>query len=75
MSTNGTFAMAFKFHTLGYSVIPSGGGNKKKRRSLTGLNTNQGQIRHKSALMTLRYLKTISADESLRIQQEVEYQW
>ena len=35
----------------------------------------QDQLRHKSALMTMRYLKTLSADESLRIQQGVEYQW
>jgi len=35
----------------------------------------QDQLRHKSALMTLRYLKTLSTDESLRIQQGVEYQW
>lgn len=35
----------------------------------------QDQLRHKSALMTMRYLKTLSADESLKIQQGVEYQW
>lgn len=35
----------------------------------------QDQLRHKSALMTLRYLKTISADESLKIQQAVDFQW
>lgn len=35
----------------------------------------QDQLRHKSALMTLRYLKTLSADESLKIQQGVEYHW
>jgi len=35
----------------------------------------QDQLRHKSALMTMRYLKTISADESLRIQQSVEFKW
>jgi len=35
----------------------------------------QDQLRHKSALMTMRYLKTLSADESLRIQQAVEFQW
>lgn len=35
----------------------------------------QHQLRHKSALMTMRYLKTISADESLRIQQQVEFDW
>lgn len=35
----------------------------------------QDQLRHKSALMTMRYLKTLSHEESLRIQQEVEFQW
>lgn len=31
----------------------------------------QDQLRHKSAAMTLKYLKTISRDESLKIQQRV----
>ncbi|MBA7605558.1 Tyrosine recombinase XerC [subsurface metagenome] len=35
----------------------------------------QDQLRHKSALMTLRYMKTLSHDESLKIQQEVDFQW
>jgi integrase len=35
----------------------------------------QDQLRHKSAQMTLRYLKTISADESLRVQQGVDFKW
>ena len=35
----------------------------------------QDQLRHKSALMTMRYLKTLNEDESLRIQQGVEYHW
>lgn len=35
----------------------------------------QDQLRHKSARMTLRYLKTLSADESLRIQQQVDFDW
>jgi integrase len=35
----------------------------------------QDQLRHKSAQMTLRYLKTINADESLRIQQGVDFGW
>lgn len=35
----------------------------------------QDQLRHKSALMTIRYLKTVSADESLKIQQAVDFQW
>ena len=35
----------------------------------------QDQLRHKSAQMTLRYLKTVSADESLKIQQGVDFHW
>jgi len=35
----------------------------------------QDQLRHKSAQMTLRYLKTVSADESLKIQQQVDFKW
>ena len=33
------------------------------------------QLRHSTALMTLRYLRTLSADESLKIQQEVDFRW
>ncbi len=35
----------------------------------------QDQLRHSSAKMTLRYLKTLSAEESLRINQEVDFRW
>jgi len=35
----------------------------------------QDQLRHKSAQMTLRYLKTVSADESLKIQQGIDFHW
>ena len=35
----------------------------------------QDHLRHKSAQMTLRYLKTVSADESLRIQQGIDFKW
>lgn len=35
----------------------------------------QDQLRHKSAQMTLRYLKTLSQEESLKIQQQVDYGW
>lgn len=35
----------------------------------------QDQLRHKSALMTLRYMKTLSHEESLKIQQEVDFNW
>ena len=35
----------------------------------------QDQLRHKSALMTLRYMKTLSHQESIRIQQKVDLQW
>ena len=35
----------------------------------------QDQLRHKEARMTLRYLKTLSAQESIKIQQDVDSQW
>ncbi|HLY75094.1 MAG TPA: site-specific integrase [Planctomycetota bacterium] len=35
----------------------------------------QEQLRHASANMTLRYLKTISAEEALRIQDQVDFRW
>ena len=35
----------------------------------------QDQLRHRSALMTLRYMKTLSRQESLEIQQQVDFQW
>jgi len=35
----------------------------------------QDQLRHRSAAMTLRYMKTLSHDESLAIQQEVDFGW
>ena len=35
----------------------------------------QDQLRHSTALMTLRYLKTLSHEESLRIQREVDFRW
>jgi integrase len=35
----------------------------------------QEQLRHSTAQMTLRYLKTLSAEEALKIQQEVDFRW
>jgi integrase len=35
----------------------------------------QDQLRHSSARMTLRYMKTLSAKESLSIQQGVDFRW
>jgi integrase len=35
----------------------------------------QDQLRHKEAKMTLRYLKTLSSLESLKIQQKVDFDW
>ena len=35
----------------------------------------QDQLRHADAKMTLRYMKTLSKMESLRIQQEVDFGW
>jgi len=47
-----------------------------ERLRLTGNpRATQNQLRHKSALMTMRYLKTLSADESLKIQQTVDFGW
>lgn len=47
-----------------------------ERLRITGNpRATQNQLRHRSALMTLRYLKTLSADESLKIQQTVDFGW
>ena len=35
----------------------------------------QDHLCHKEARMTIRYLKTLSSQESLKIQQEVDFQW
>jgi len=35
----------------------------------------QEQLRHSTALMTMRYLKTLSVEESLRIQEGVDFRW
>lgn len=61
-------------HVGGVHVLRHSGAIERLR--LTGNpRAVQDQLRHKSALMTMRYLKTLSADESLRIQQAVEFQW
>ena len=58
-------------HVGGVHILRHSGAIERLR--LTGNpRATQSQLRHKSALMTMRYLKTLSADESLRIQQEVE---
>ena len=35
----------------------------------------QDQLRHSTAYMTMRYFKTLSHEESMAIQQEVDYRW
>jgi integrase len=61
-------------HVGGVHILRHSGAIERLR--LTGNpRVTQSQLRHKSALMTMRYLKTLSADESLRIQQAVEFQW
>jgi integrase len=58
-------------HVGGVHILRHSGAIERLR--LTGNpRATQSQLRHKSALMTLRYLKTLSADESLKIQQGVE---
>ena len=61
-------------HVGGVHILRHSGAIERLR--LTGNpRATQSQLRHKSALMTMRYLKTLSADESLKIQQAVDYQW
>jgi len=61
-------------HVGGVHVLRHSGAIERLR--LTGNpRATQSQLRHKSALMTIRYLKTLSTDESLKIQQAGEYQW
>jgi len=58
-------------HVGGVHILRHSGAIERLR--LTGNpRATQNQLRHKSALMTLRYLKTLSVDESLKIQQGVE---
>lgn len=58
-------------HVGGVHILRHSGAIERLR--LTGNpRATQSQLRHKSALMTMRYLKTLSADESLKIQQGVE---
>lgn len=58
-------------HVGGVHVLRHSGAIERLR--LTGNpRATQSQLRHKSALMTMRYLRTLSADESLKIQQGVE---
>jgi integrase len=35
----------------------------------------QEQLRHSTAIMTMRYLKTLSVEEALRIQEQVDFKW
>ncbi len=61
-------------HVGGVHILRHSGAIERLR--LTGNpRATQSQLRHKSALMTLRYLKTLSADESLKIEQAVDFQW
>jgi integrase len=61
-------------HVGGVHILRHSGAIERLR--LTGNpRATQSQLRHKSALMTLRYLKTLSADESLKIQQVVDFGW
>jgi len=58
-------------HVGGVHILRHSGAIERLR--LTGNpKAVQDQLRHKSALMTMRYLKTLSANESLKIQQGIE---
>ena len=57
-------------HVGGVHILRHSGAIERLR--LTGNpKAVQDQLRHRSALMTMKYLKTLSADESLKIQQGV----
>ena len=43
-----------------------------KQGASGNLKSVQEQLRHKSAVMTLRYLKTIGHDEAMKTQQQVD---
>lgn len=61
-------------HVGGVHILRHSGAIERLR--LTGNpRATQNQLRHRSALTTMRYLKTLSADESLKIQQGVDFQW
>lgn len=61
-------------HVGGVHILRHSGAIERLR--ITGNpRATQNQLRHESALMTLRYLKTLSADESLKIQQTVDFGW
>ena len=61
-------------HVGGVHILRHSGAIERLR--ITGNpRATQSHLRHKSALMTMRYLKTLSADESLKIQQAVDFQW
>jgi len=61
-------------HVGGVHILRHSGAIERLR--LTGNpRATQSQLRHKTALMTMRCLKTLTVEESLRIQQGVEDQW
>jgi integrase/recombinase XerD len=47
----------------------------ERLRATSNPRAVQEQLRHSTAQMTLRYLKTLSADEAIAIQKEVDFQW
>jgi DNA invertase Pin-like site-specific DNA recombinase len=49
--------------------------NDASNRATGNPKAVQDQLRHKEAKMTLRYLKTLSSLESLKIQQKVDFGW
>lgn len=61
-------------HVGGVHILRHSGAIERLRLT-DNPRATQSQLRHKSALMTMRYLKTLSADESLKIQQGVDFGW
>ncbi len=61
-------------HVGGVHILRHSGAIERLRLT-DNPRATQNQLRRKSALMTMRYPKTLSVDESLRIQQAVDFGW
>ena len=50
-------------------------GALERLRDTGNLRVLQDQLGHATAKMTLRYMKTLTAEESVRINQQVDFRW
>lgn len=50
-------------------------GALERLKDTENLQALQDQLGHSTAKMTLRYMKTLTAEESVRINQQVDFRW